>query len=79
MNLLVEHSKTINFIFAFYIPQLMYIKFLQHFRKWRKFITLKVDFYTHKGKAYIETVDVLPSRVLESSLYIFAAVTSPSL
>ena len=79
MNLLVEHSKTINFIFAFYIPQLMYIKFLQHFRKWRKFIALKADFYTHKGKAYIETVDVLPSRVLESSLYISAAVTSPSL
>ena len=79
MNLLVEHSKTINFIFAFYIPQLMYIKFLQHFRKWRKSIALKADFYTHKGKAYIETVDVLPSRVLESSLYISAAVTSPSL
>ena len=48
MNLLVEHSKTINFIFAFYIPQLMYIKFLQHFRKWRKFIALKADFYTQR-------------------------------
>ena len=79
MNMLVEHSKTINFIFASYIPQLMYIKFLQHFRKWRKFVALKVDFYTHKGKAYIETVVFLPSRVLESSLYIPTMVASPSL
>ena len=41
MNLFVEHSKTINFIFTPYIPQLMDIKFLQHFRKSRKSVALK--------------------------------------
>ncbi|KAF3944005.1 hypothetical protein CMV_029486 [Castanea mollissima] len=52
---------------------------LELFKKWRKSVALKAGFYTHKGKAYIETVDVLPSRVLESSLYIPAAEASPSL